>query len=193
MTMRFDNKKTARSALLAQRMQLDAAFKKEAECELCKIISSLDEFDRCQTLLLYHPTKNEPDLTPLFSIAKEQGKQVAFPISNKCDLTLTFGLVESLFELSEGSYNISEPSQDARTAEINEKTLCIVPALAYDTRGFRLGYGKGYYDRFLKDFSGISLGAVFSAFLADRLPTDKNDIPVDIIITETGAILKNEN
>ena len=64
---------------------------------------------------------------------------------------------------------------------------CVVPALALDENGFRLGYGKGYYDRFLRDFAGTSVCALLNGFSCKVLPHDENDIPVNITIFETGV------
>jgi 5-formyltetrahydrofolate cyclo-ligase len=114
-------------------------------------------------------------------------KSIAFPISLTDSLTLDFRTVSSLDELESGAYGIKEPREDSPKAILSERTLCVVPALAFDKQGFRLGYGKGYYDRFLKNFQGVSIGLCKDDFLADSLPTDKNDIPVDILITDTGA------
>jgi 5-formyltetrahydrofolate cyclo-ligase len=62
-----------------------------------------------------------------------------------------------------------------------------VPCLSYDTYGYRIGYGKGYYDRFLSSFDGTKIGLCYSAFKSDRLPRGKYDIKLDIVITEKGV------
>ena len=115
-------------------------------------------------------------------------KRVAFPISQTDTCTLDFRFVNSIDELQTGAYGIFEPRENAAKATFTERTLCVVPALAVDKEGFRLGYGKGYYDRFLCDFKGLSACALLNGFSCESLPHDENDIPVNIIIFETGVV-----
>ena len=157
---------------------------------LCEEISASEAFKEADTVLLYASTRGEPNLSPLAKLALKCKNSVAFPISKTDTCTLDFREIKSLNDLSEGAYKILEPSLTAPRAAITERTLCIVPALAVDKNGFRLGYGKGYYDRFLKSFIGYSVCAISSAHIVLSLPKDSNDVPVDDIITETGVIHK---
>ena len=183
-----NEKKAARAHFLSKRLSLSPIERHLLDAELVNQISALDEFKQCDTVLLYASTKNEPNFSRLALRAWELGKGVAFPISLTDTCELDFRLIDSLTDLESGAYGIYEPTADRPVAAFTEKTLCIVPALAIDSHGFRLGYGKGYYDRFLKNFKGISLSAVDSRFTVDTLPTYPTDIPVDIIITETGVV-----
>ena len=158
----------------------------EVSRRLCEGILSLEQFASADVVLVYYPTKNEPDLLHVANVALSLGKRVAFPISNTADLTLTFGEITSTNQLQAGAYGIPEP--EANPPKLSPNSLCIVPALAADKQGFRLGYGKGYYDRFLADFDGVSVCALPSSHLCEKLPTEATDIPVDIIITQTGVI-----
>lgn len=182
----FSDKRSARASLLQLRGALSA---EEYSDKLCDNIISLSEYADADTLLLYFPTGSEPDLTPLLKRAQADGKQVAFPISQTDTLTLDFRTVSSLFELREGAYGIREPLADAAAAAITERTLCIVPAIAVDAEGYRLGYGKGYYDRFLADFCGSSAVAIHSSLVCDRLPRNDTDAALKKIITQTGVFL----
>ena len=183
----FLDKKEARRYFLDKRNAISADEIKERSATLCKHILALDEFAAADTVLLFAPTRNEPDLSFVALEASKCGKTVAFPISRTSDCTLDFRIVNSLDELERGAYNILEPSINALPPVMSEKTLCIVPALAADEQGFRLGYGKGYYDRFLRDFKGISVCALLNDFSCKALPHNENDIPVDITIFETGV------
>ncbi len=190
--MDFANKKEAREILLAKRLAIPEDIKNRSDCELFKAITRLPEYINADTILLYVPFRGEPDLSGVVMLALLQRKKVALPISNTETLTLTFKQVSFKETLYEGAYGILEPSANAKDAVITEKTLCIVPALSFDMRGYRLGYGKGYYDRFLADFPGVSVGAVYESLLTHELPTNATDIPVDIVITETGVLYTNE-
>ncbi len=81
-------------------------------------------------------------------------------------------------------YGISEPHEYACEYENSSDTLCIVPAICFDKRGFRLGYGKGYYDRFLSTFEGLAIGVVMDEFMVEYLPTLPTDIRVKKIISD---------
>ncbi len=189
----FTDKQTARKYFLGKRLAKSDAVRQSTDAVLCRKIMGLAKALDAHTLLLYYPVKNEINLLPLASEALKLGLQVAFPISQTETLTLDFRRIGSPEELHTGAYGICEPSQNAPLPLLDSGAMCVVPALAYDKRGYRLGYGKGYYDRFLKDFSGTSVGAVASDLLLDSLPTNQTDIAVDIIITETGVIRPNES
>ena len=189
--MTFSDKKSARSYLRQKRSELSKEYLKEASRRLCELLTSLDEFKNADSVLLFYPLGNEPDLLAVMSKAIELGKKVAFPISFPETSTLEFHEVASIDEMKVGTYKIAEPSFDAPLITITKKTLCIVPALAIDKQGFRIGYGKGYYDRFLASFVGVSASAVFDDFVCEALPTEATDVPLDILITETG-VLRNQ-
>ena len=155
---------------------------------LCNGIEALKEYKDADVILLYFPTRSEPDISPLADIARRDGKKIAFPISVTKDCTLDFRFIFSPDELEIGAYGIREPGADAERATLSERTLCIVPALAVDADGYRLGYGKGYYDRFLSTFKGNAVVAIHSSLVCERLPRNDTDIPLKTIITETGAI-----
>ncbi len=159
---------------------------------LVKKLSAHPYFLSAHTILLYYPLAGEPDLLPLVEIAFSLGKRVAFPISDPKTCTLSFRLVSSLSKLSQGAYGILEPPKDASPIETDPSTLCVVPALSFDRFGFRLGYGKGFYDRFLSDFPGKSVGLIDSRLLSDILPRDEYDQRVDLIITEREEWIPHE-
>jgi 5-formyltetrahydrofolate cyclo-ligase len=169
-------------------LRADIYNKIEYERLLCEHITMLDEYKNADTILLYFPTKSEPDLTPLLQRAIDSGKSVALPISRPDDITLDFREVNAIEELRRGTYGIYEPNEDSQRAKIGKSTLCIVPALAVDREGYRLGYGKGYYDRFLSLFKGKAVLPIHSSLVCERLPRLDTDIQIKIIVTETGAI-----
>ena len=101
---------------------------------------------------------------------------------------MTFYYITSLDDLSEGMYGIMEPDERYTADVYNINSICIVPGLAFDLKGYRLGYGKGYYDRFLKDFNGVSVSPCYDSMLEDEIPTDKYDIQINIIVTDKEVI-----
>ena len=86
------------------------------------------------------------------------------------------------------SFGISEPGEDCPLLAREEIGLALAPAVCYDRRGFRLGFGGGYYDRWLEGFSGVTAGLCREAVLQDRVPTQAHDARVDILLTEGESL-----
>ncbi len=187
--MIFQSKSDARSHFRALRANLGKENRLFAEKRICEYISALPEFLAAKTVLLYMPIHTELNLLPLFGIARDMGKQIAFPISDIKSRLMRFCVVSDIGSMQAGAFGISEPQGDSPLADIGKDTLCIVPALAVDCGGQRLGYGGGFYDRFLSTFEGTSVCAVPSDCLAQRgaFLCDIHDIPINIIITEKGV------
>ena len=105
---------------------------------------------------------------------------------------MSFHLVNDLNELQNGKFSLKEPDINLPKWEYNDDfksdAICIIPALAFDEAGYRLGYGKGYYDRFLSGKNITRIGVVYSEFIIDKLPLGRYDLPVDFIVTEKGII-----
>ncbi len=190
-----EKKIMARAAFKEKRRMLDALERERLDRELCHRIISSEKYKTATTVLAYYPIKNEPDILPVVRDALRQGKRVAFPVSDRNTFSLSFHTVSSLDEMSDGAYSIPEPSQ--ASAPLGDKdwedAICIVPALAYDRQGYRIGYGKGFYDRFLSQFSGVSVGIAYDGTLCDILPRESTDRRVDIIITEKEEIIVSED
>ena len=122
----------------------------------------------CKTILMFASIGDEPDTWEIAKNALADGKRVYFP---KCynGGIMKFFKVNSIEELSVGMYGIYEPSEEAEeyTAQ-GSAELCLVPGLCFDKRGYRIGYGKGFYDRFLSHFDGIAAGASYSACISEE-------------------------
>lgn len=86
------------------------------------------------------------------------------------------------------SFGISEPGEDCPLIQREDIDLTLVPAVCYDRRGFRLGFGGGYYDRWLENFSGVTVGLCREAVLQDRVPTEAHDAKVGILLTEGESL-----
>lgn len=156
--------------------------------------TSLASYRFAETILFYAPLGEEIDIMPCAELALSQGKKVAFPRCNTENSTMTYHYVTDLSQLSVDSYGIREPSPDAPCFDPRKNKrscLCIVPALVYDREGYRLGYGRGYYDRFLGDFTGTTIGPIYRSFIIDRVPRGRFDASVDVLITEKGVISLN--
>lgn len=187
-----EEKKALRALYKEKRRLIDADRKALLDKALCENILRLESFISSDTLLCFYPSFLEPDVLPIASEALKLGKALAFPLCDTATHTMTFRYVSSLDELKTGSYSIPEPPGSNRSYEGEANTLCLVPALTFDHNGYRLGYGGGYYDRFLSGFCGVSLGVVYEELVCRKLPHGYFDVKADIIITERGSILTND-
>ena len=185
-------KQELRAQLKEKRNAISPDEKKRMDRAIVERIAASREFRDASAVLLYAPHGSEIDLLPLARLSRKIGKTVAFPRCDTASNTMQFYILEPDARLVMGAYRIPEPAPNAPLCQLDEHTLCILPGLTFDKSGKRLGYGKGYYDRFLSNFSGLSIGVTFASLVAERVPTDKYDVPVDVIITEEGVTVVNE-
>ena len=178
-----------RRAVLAERMALSPELRREADNAMVARFLNLASFRFAEVILLYAPIKAEPDALLLCEAARKAGKRLAFPRCSPETCTMTYGFVESPDELVEGAYGIREPRADAEIylPSPDKHDICLVPAVCFDKQGYRIGYGKGYYDRFLSHFGGTSVGLTLHQFIKSSLPKGRYDRAVDLIITEKGV------
>jgi 5-formyltetrahydrofolate cyclo-ligase len=131
----------------------------------------------------------EVDTYQIIRKAWELGKAVAVPKCDPLTKRLTFRTITEFSQLESVFYGLFEPIPERTAAiEANQLDLLIVPGLAYRKDGFRLGFGGGYYDRFLTDFSGKTLSLAFNEQIISDFPVKDHDIPVAKIITPDKVI-----
>lgn len=180
-------KHATRQRLLLRRKQLDEALCLDLSLRIQQRLLGFAGFSRAKILALYSPVNNEVAIDHLLNVALSQGKQVCFPrVSGE---TLQFVAVESSEELQPGTFGVAEPvGGNVLAAELID--LLVVPGVAFARDGFRLGYGKGFYDRELSRVrrATVSIGFCYDFQLCDALPTEDHDQPLDYIVTETQLI-----
>ncbi len=141
-------------------------------------IIGLDEFIYASDVLIYYSINDEIDTLKLIKYSLEHKKRVFIP---RCDNDMDFYLINNLNSLKKGKFNIMES-----TSDINNycNSICITPGICFDNSFYRIGYGKGYYDNFFKNYDGVKIGLCYDDCLIDNCYHDKYDIPVDIIVTD---------
>lgn len=183
------NKTAFRQQLKEMRSSLDPVIKRKWDSRIIKHIEILCKNLSIRSLLLYAPIGSEPDLTELYHFCRASGIVLAFPKCLPVRGEMTFYAVSEMSDLKEQSYCIPEP--DASVCPLLtdfRHSACIVPALGVDRHGYRIGYGGGYYDRFLKEYDGITIGVCYESLLVEKLPREPHDAKVDYIVTEKGSI-----
>ncbi len=155
----------------------------ESSDDIFSLLVSSDLYKNADTVLAYWSVGSEVSTRRIIDRALEDKKKVALPKCTDKNGNMVFYYISSLSDLSEGMYGIKEPLTDVIADDFDESAVCIVPGLSFDKCGYRLGYGKGYYDRFLSRFCGISIGLCYDSCLSEELPTDGFDMKVNYIIT----------
>lgn len=124
---------------------------------------------------------------PLIEAGWQQGKTIVVPKCIPSDKSMIFYQLDHFGQLESKYYNLLEPKpEETKEVPKSEIQLVIVPGLLYDHKGYRVGFGGGYYDRFLADFQNKTVSLAYSRQLYESLPADSFDIPVQHIITENG-------
>ncbi len=149
---------------------------------------TLPEFFRADVVHTYVSSKNnEVDTHDLIRLLLKQRKKVVVPISDKATRTMRHSELHSLSELVGGPYGILEPRM-CRSVPLSELQVVIVPALAVDRTGRRIGFGAGFYDRFLAAVSVPVIALVYDFQIADTVPQENTDIPVSYIVSDAGIV-----
>ncbi len=189
-------KNSLREKYLRKRRELPSEYKSKLDALLCKKFLETFTYRSAHTLLVYYPLSDEADITQIALKALADNKTVAYP---RCtgDSVMEFYLVSDPSQLESGSYGIMEPCKDLPLYDPKrshtERTICLVPGLLYDSCGYRLGYGRGYYDRYLPLLEATKVGVTYSSFIVKDLPRGRYDTTVDFMICEKGVVLTNEN
>lgn len=185
-------KQSIRRHILETRNMIPAATVKELSNLITGHIISLPEFEQANIIHCYLSidSRNEVETGPLIEIIKNSSKKLVVPkiVTDGDTDTLVHLELDSDTQLVNNSLGIPEPTsgKEIDSADID---LVIVPILGADRNRNRLGYGKGYYDRFLSKIDAVKTGIVFERYLFDDgLPVETFDVPMDIIITESEVI-----
>lgn len=139
---------------------------------------------------LYMAVRGEVDCALLFDAALQQKKRVVLPVCSGYKAGhMAFAACAGLDELQAGPFGIAEPAAPA-PAEEQYPDLLIVPGLAFDSQGLRLGMGGGYYDRFLarKGFAPVRIGLCYAMQIVESLPKERWDIPMHALCSEQGLL-----
>lgn len=183
----LEEKNKLRRDLLEKRRALPQSLQEEKSGLILKTLLLEETFADASSVALYFPINGEVDTRGIFRKCVELEKKVFFPKTRGSDLV--FLRTRNIEELTPGTFHIPEPPADAECARRDELDLVLVPGVAFDLSGNRIGYGKGFYDRFLKDIPRhIRFGLAYSFQVLESVPSHETDAKTGRIITEDGAI-----
>ncbi len=142
-------------------------------------ILTFEPVKKSKKIFTYISTGWEVDTYNLIKIFKKQGKKIYAPVIKENEILP--GKIDNLKDLKKGKFGIMEPVE---IVEDYVYDIILIPGVGFDRNLNRLGRGKGYFDRFLKKTKGLRIGVCFEIQIVDFIPVDKNDIKMDVIITE---------
>ncbi len=152
----------------------------------------LHEYVRARGIACYVSKDSEVDTRPLIRKALDNNRRVLVPVVKKGDIDLFFSEIKDLGkELAPGSFNIPEPKPEhLRPESLDAVDVLFVPGIVWDKEGYRLGWGRGYFDRVLKTLPEHvrSIGLSFNLQLVNRVPRDQFDLPVNTVVTESRVV-----
>lgn len=195
-------KQLFRAKFAALRSSLSPSERAAAEAALCERLFSLAAWERAPLVCGYVSVKGEPDTAPILARATAEGKRLALPVTvtGAREGRMIFREVTGDESLTPVRFGIPEPDGTCPVPTPSDLAgaLILVPGLAFDSRGFRVGYGGGYYDRFLESLRAagvphVTIGLCFAVCRAEEIPREPHDIPVDIIIDERRTAFSHGN
>lgn len=167
------------------RNEIPAGIRRDKSAKIADKILSDSMVAESEIIFSYVSCKSEPCTHLLIKELLFMGKRIAVPLCDLNSHTMQAVEIHDFGGLTRGAYGILEPPADNKSLiQKSEIQLILVPALAFDREGYRLGYGGGFYDRYLEDFGGRSIGLAFSECIADSLPHMEHDKPVDFVLTD---------
>lgn len=184
-----EEKAALRADLRARLSQSDPAENAACDVRITQQVLSLPAFQAAERIFAYCSVVPEVDTHAILARARRLGKTVALPVTQP-DGQMQFARYDGA--LVPGRFGIPQPPHSAQILLPQPGDLMLVPALAYDRTGRRLGRGGGYYDRFLARADCCTVGLIRAAFLLDALPVEWNDVPVSAVITEDGILHTQE-
>ncbi|MEW6662339.1 MAG: 5-formyltetrahydrofolate cyclo-ligase [Bacillota bacterium] len=185
-------KKEIRRQIISQRLALSSDEVKLKSEKITNFLLNLPEWQHAHTVMSYLSFRQEVDTAAVISRAFAEGKQVVIPVCmERPRQLLASRLLDTGEDLVPGTWGILEPKPEAlRPVHPAEIDLVLVPGVAFDRCGNRLGYGAGYYDRFLRSL-GPQAKAVALAYqlqVLEHIEAEEHDYPVDLVVTEEGVI-----
>jgi len=185
-------KERLRRRILLLREQQTASEVETKSLKITETLTQLPEYRKALVIASYVDKGNEVQTRPLIRKALASRKNVLIPMVNKERRSLDFSEIKSLDELVPGAFDIPEPKPDhGRLTDMEAmEVVLLVPGIAWDFDGYRVGWGKGYFDTVLKRLNDKSaaVGLAYDLQVVDRVPRAQFDLPVDMVVTETKVV-----
>jgi len=190
MTTELNNQKAAlRKQIRALVQKISPEAREAASAQARTILKEQSIWKDAASVLFFAPVSNEVDAWPLLEEAIQMGKTAALPRFDAADQSYVACHVQNLrSEIVTGEFGIREPAVRCAEIPFGKFDLVLVPGVAFDLRGCRLGRGRGFYDRLLAEVRGIKCGAAFDEQIVNEIPVGTLDVQVDFILTATRCV-----
>ena len=182
---RKEEKQRLRTIIRREECALGTKYKAASSAAICAHIIAMPEYQNAETIFCFVGRSHEIDTHTLLARTLADGKRLCVP------LCVDKGIMElreitDLSQLIRGSYGILEPPADAPIISVDDVDLSIIPCLTCDHGGRRLGFGGGYYDRFLSVYRAAAVLVCRERLIREELPVEPHDMPVPWVVTENG-------
>lgn len=179
--MSINSKKEIRKKYKTMRDQMDQREVRTLSERICEHIINLDDFSKAEYIYAYYPLGNEADIRAAVEEAWRLGKRVAFP--KVFGDEMRFFEIDDFSHLHPGTFGVMEPEEN-QPADW-QQVLILVPGVAFDMTGNRMGFGKGYYDRYLEQMpEAVTVGIAYGLQIAEYIPTEPTDVRLNYVVTE---------
>lgn len=192
------NKDFLRKKYLNLRKKLTKKFVQEKSSKIIRKLLSLDQLREARGIVAYLPINNEVDTRAIINRLSSRKIKMLLPCYLKDQHRYVFTEFLGWQDLEEGPYGILQPSPSVRlkspkddegsVIDSSKVEVAIIPGVAFDRRGVRLGYGKGVYDRLLGRSNALKIGLAYDFQVLDELPKEEHDLVMDILITEARIL-----
>ncbi len=172
------DKNEIRKQMKEQRRALTAEQIEKASLQICEKVCASEDYKNAKTVCLYLSAYREVDTAPLLARCKADGKIVLLPATDEHG-NITLCIDKGTYK--KGNFNITEPARE-EVGDAKDVDLFVIPGLAFDKNGNRLGFGMGCYDRLLNGAKGYKIGICYVFQYVDALPSDAHDIKMDEVI-----------
>lgn len=176
-----------RQSMQDKRWAMAEVLRGKAAQAIMKRILGMPSVAEAVRIFCYVSRPPEVDTWELIAALLDRGKEVYCPRMLSGD-TMEAVRIDDIQDLKRSKFGIFEPLTNQDTAAAEEMDVALVPGLAFDRKGTRLGYGKGYYDRFLRDGDIIKIGIGYAIQIVDTLPEAPHDMGMDMVVTESEII-----
>lgn len=184
----MQTKSEIRLELKARREEIPLGERREKSYHITKHLEKL--LSDYSVILAYVAKEPEVETMVIINHLLEKEKKVIVPIIQKETKTLRFSYLESISELEPGTFMVPEPHKYEKPADPKTIEVAILPVVGFDRNGNRLGYGAGYYDRFLEKYPNlVKIGIAFACQETHNIPVEPFDAKMDYVVTEGGVII----
>lgn len=183
--MIIDEKKALRKAVQEKIRTFDVTYCQKADKAIFQHVISLDAYQKAKTIFAYVGRDDEINTLPILQQAWHDGKRVGVPLCTGKGI-MEVREIYSLSDLQVGKYGIQEPKPNMPLIQPRQIDIALIPCITCNTKGQRLGYGGGFYDRYLGKGKFLRVILCRSQVMVEHVPVEPHDLLMDVVITETG-------